>query len=76
MSLSIMVLWWNIWYRITYTSEHFSMVYNDNGKLLEKYKSVTTHVRNVRTLAIWLHKTKENLAASIMYEIFEHRNVQ
>ena len=34
------------------------MVYNDNGKLLEKYKSVTTHVRNVRTLAILLHKIK------------------
>ena len=42
-------------------------VYNDNvstsEKLLEKDNSVTTYVRNLRTLATELYKTKENLAA-------------
>ena len=55
-------------------------VYNDNvstfGKLLEKDNSVTIHVRNLRILATELYKTKENLAAPIMHEIFEQRNIQ
>ena len=40
-------------------------------KLLEKDNSVTIHVRNLRILAAELYKTKENLAASLMHEIFE-----
>ena len=40
-------------------------------KLLEKDNSVTIHVRNLRILATELYKTKENLAAPIMHEIFE-----
>ena len=55
-------------------------VYNDNvstfEKLLEKDNSVTIHVRNLRILATELYKTKENLAAPIMNEIFEQRNIQ
>ena len=55
-------------------------VYNDNvstfEKLLEKDNSVTIHVRNLRILATELYKTKENLAAPIMHEIFEQRNIQ
>ena len=47
-------------------------VYNDNvsifEKVLEKDNSVTIHVRNLRTLAAELYKTKE---ATIMHEIFE-----
>ena len=54
--------------------------YNDNvatfEKLLEKDNSVTIHVRNLRILATELYKTKENLAAPIMHEIFEQRNIQ
>ena len=54
-------------------------VYNDNvstfGKLLEKDNSVTIHVRNLRILATELYKTKENLVAPTMYEIFEQRNI-
>ena len=50
-------------------------VYNDNmstfEKLLEKDNSVTIHVRNLRILPTELYKTKENLAAPIMHEIFE-----
>ena len=49
-------------------------VYNE--KLLEKVNSVTIHVRNLRILATELYKTKENLAAPIMHEIFEQRNIQ
>ena len=53
-------------------------VYSDNvstfEKLLDKDISVTIHVRNLRILATELYKTKENRAASIMYEIFEQRN--
>ena len=45
-------------------------------KLLEKDNSVTIHVRNLRILATELYKTKENLAAPIMHEIFEQRNIQ
>ena len=33
-------------------------------------------VRNLRLLATELYKTKENLAAPIMYEIFEQKNNQ
>ena len=55
-------------------------VYNDNvstfEKLLEKDNSVTIHVKNLRILATELYKTKENLAAPIMHEIFEQRNIQ
>ena len=54
-------------------------VYNDNvrkfEKLLEKFNSVTIHVRNLRILATELYKTKENLVAPTMYEIFEQRNI-
>ena len=46
------------------------------GKLLEKDNSVTINVRNPRILARELYKTKENLAAPIMYEIFEQRIIQ
>ena len=46
------------------------------GKLQEKDNSVTIHVRNLRILATELYKTKENLAAPIMHEIFEQRNIQ
>ena len=56
------------------------MVYNDNmstfEKLLEKDNSVTIYVRNLRILATQLYKTKENLVAPIMHEIFEQRNIQ
>ena len=55
-------------------------VYNDNvstfEKLLEKDNSVTIQVRNLRILAIELYKTKKNLAALIMHEIFKQRNIQ
>ena len=55
-------------------------VYNDNvstfKKLLEKDNSGTIHVRNLRIVATELHKTKENLAAPIMHEIFVQRNIQ
>ena len=55
-------------------------VCNDNvstfEKLLEKNNSVTIHVRNLRILATKPYKTNENLAALIMYEIFEQRNIQ
>ena len=44
-------------------------------KLLEKDNSVTIHVRNLRILATELYKTKENLVAPTMYEIFEQRNI-
>ena len=54
--------------------------YNDNvsifEKSLEKDNSVTIHVRNLRILATELYKTKENLAAPIMHEIFEQKNIQ
>ena len=54
-------------------------VYNDNvstfEKLLETDNSVTIHV-NPRILATELYKTKEYLAAPIMNEIFEQRNIQ
>ena len=50
-------------------------IYNKNvskfEKFLEKDNSVTIHVRNLRTLAAELYKTKEDLAATIMHEIFE-----
>ena len=45
-------------------------------ELLEKDNSVTIHVRNLRILATELYNTKENLAVSIMHEIFELRNIQ
>ena len=55
-------------------------VYNDDvstfEKLLEKDNSVTIYVRNLRILATELYKTKENVAAPIMHEIFEQRNIQ
>ena len=56
------------------------MVYNDNvstfEKLLEKDNSITIHFRNLRILAKEPYKTNENLAAPIMHEIFEKRNIQ
>ena len=45
-------------------------------KLLEKDNFVTIHVRNLRILATKLYKTKENLAAPIMDEIFKQRNIK
>ena len=55
-------------------------VYNDNvstfEKLLGKDNYLTIHVRDLRILATELYKTKENLAAPIMHEIFEQRNIQ
>ena len=46
-------------------------VYNDNvstlEKLLEKYNSVTIHVRNLGILATDLYKAKQNLAAPIVH---------
>ena len=53
--------------------------YNDNELLFEKFlerdNSVTIHVRNLRILAIELYKTKEHLAAPVMHENFEERNI-
>ena len=58
----------------------FRTVYNDNvstfEKFLEKDKSVTIHVKNLWILATVLCKTKDNLAALIMHEMFEQRNIQ
>ena len=55
-------------------------VYNKNvstfEKLPEKDNSAAIHVRNLRILATELYKTKENLAAPIMHEMFEQRNIQ
>ena len=55
-------------------------VYNDNvstfEKILEKDNSVTIHVRDLRILATEMYKTKENLAAPIIHEIFEQRNIE
>ena len=55
-------------------------VYNDNvsafEKRLEKDNSATNHVRNLRILATELYKTKENLAAPLMHEIFGQRNIR
>ena len=67
--------------RINYLHERaLRTVYKDNvltfEKLLEKDNSVTIHVRNLRILATELYKTKDNLAAPIMHEIFERRNIQ
>ena len=61
--------------RINHLHERaLSTVYNENvstfEKLLEKYNFVTIHVRNLRILATELYKTKENLAAPTMHEIF------
>ena len=58
----------------------FRTVYYDSvspfEKLLEKDNSVTIHVRNLRILATELYKTKENLAASMLHEIFEQVYIQ
>ena len=58
----------------------YNVPYNDNvsifEKPLEKDSSVTIHVRNLRILATELYRTKVNLAAPIMHEIFEQRNIQ
>ena len=43
---------------------------------LEKNNSVTIQVRNLRILATEMYKTKENLAAPTIHEIFEQRNIQ
>ena len=55
-------------------------VYNDNlstfERLMEKDNSVTLHVRILRILATEPYKTKENLAAPIIHETFEQRNIQ
>ena len=48
--------------------QHFKNFY-------KKDSSVIIHVRNLRILATELYKTKENLAAPIMQEIFEQRNI-
>ena len=58
--------------RINYLHERaHRTVYNDNlstfQKILEKYNSVTIHVRNLRILATEMYKTKENLAAPIIH---------
>ena len=45
-------------------------IYSENVSKFEKL-SVTIHVRNLRILTTELYKTKENLAAPIMHEIFE-----
>ena len=45
-------------------------------KCLEKDNSVTIHEGNLRILVTELNKTKENLAAPIMHEFFEERNIQ
>ena len=54
--------------------------YNENvsrfEKFLEKDNYVTICVRNLRMLAAELYKTKEDLAATIVYEIFEQKNIQ
>ena len=67
--------------RINHLHERaFRTVYNGNvstfEKLLEKDNSVTIHVRSLRILATELYKTKENLVALIMHDIFEQRNIQ
>ena len=55
-------------------------VYNDNvstfEKLLGNDNYLKIHVRDLRILATELYKTKENLAAPIMHEIFEQKNIQ
>ena len=43
---------------------------------LEKDNSVTIQVRNLRILATEMYKTKENLAAPTIHEMFEQRNIQ
>ena len=43
---------------------------------LEKDNSLTIQVRNLRILATEMYKTKENLAAPTIHEIFEQRNIQ
>ena len=56
------------------------IVYNDNvsifEKLVEKNNSVTIHLRSLGILAIELYKTIKHLAAPLMHEIFEQRNIQ
>ena len=55
-------------------------VYIDNiskfEKLLEEGNSVTNQIRNLRMLATGLFRTKENLAAPIIHEIFQQKNIQ
>ena len=46
-------------------------VYNDNLSTFERL-----HVRILRILATEPYKTKENLAAPIIHETFEQRNIQ
>ena len=50
-----------------------SLVYNDFSssfsELLEKYKSVTIHHRNLQTLAYEIFKVKNNTAPEILTEI-------
>ena len=75
------VPWYGCDNRINHLHERaLRTVYNDNvstfEKLLEKNNSVTIHLRNLRILATELYKMKENLAAPILHEIFEQRNIQ
>ena len=54
--------------------------FNDNvstfEKLLEQDNSLTIHVTILRISATALYKTKENLTAPIMHEVFEKRNIR
>lgn len=55
-------------------------IYNDNiltfEKFIRKDNPITINLRNLRILERELYKTRENIAALIMYETFEQRNIQ
>ena len=54
------------------------IVYSDNKssfqELLDKDKGVTTHVKNVRALAVEIFKVSNKYSTSLMSEIFDKRN--
>ena len=54
------------------------IVYNDNKssfqELLDKDNGATTHVKNVRALAVEMFKVSNNYSPSLMSEIFDKRN--
>ena len=54
-----------------------SLVYNDLSsrfsELLEKYKSVTIHHRNLQTLAYDMFKVKNNMMPEILTETFSQK---